>query len=593
LPVGFGMTDATNTVPAFETDEIRRLIKAVNTLESQLREQRAMLNKQGMSLPPGTLPALQQVRAELETLTRHYEDTQLELRRLRELRRTAEVVNSTLDPDSVLNEVMDTVIYLTRAERGYLMLRNLETGALEFRVARNIEHRTLEEGEFVISNTVVAEVAKTGVPVVTTNAGEDPRFSAHMSIVSYALRSILCVPLLLKGEVTGVVYADNRIKQGLFGEKELELLQAFANQAAVAIENARLFERLQASLQEITAMKDLLDNVFASIASGVITTDSQNRITQLNDAACRILHLDGQACLGKYIWEVWPELHERALTQIREHNLEETVEIDTQIQDRGTANLSLKLSPLRDSANITQGVAIVVDDLTALKQREAQLNVVRRYLPPAMVDNIQNIDKLGLGGERRTITTIFIDVRGFNTFSPSLSPQEFMKMLNRYLTIASEAVSQQNGVIDKYMANEIMGLFNTQLNPSEDHAWRALLAALNMADEYMQFYRQSGELESTCYYRVGIHMGVATLGNVGSEHRREFTAIGDSINLAHRLLENARPGEIVISEESMRECEAQFERIPQRARIIAHEQLQVKGRRELTWVYRVGRGSTL
>jgi adenylate cyclase len=583
------MVEVTSTVQAYETDEIRRLIKSVNMLEGQFREQRSRLHKLGMSLPPNTLSALQTIRADLETLLGFTEDIHLQLRRLRELGRTAELINSTLDLDDVLNEVMDTVIYLTRAERGYLMLRNVETGALEFRVARNIEHRKLADNEFVISNTVVTTVAQSGEAIVATNAGTDPRLAAHESIVINALRSIICVPLMLKGAVTGVVYADNRVKQGLFGDKELELLEAFTNQAAVAIENARLFERLRASLGEITAMKDLLDNVFASIASGVITTDSADHVTQINEAACRILNLDRDKSMGRPIWDVWPMLHQRTLEVVREDDVEDTIELDTEIADRGMANLSLKLSPLRDTHDVIQGVTIVVDDLTEVKRRETQLNAVRRYLPPAMVDNIESIDKLGLGGERRLITIVYIDVRSFSTFPATLGPQDVMSMLNRHLTIASDAVTQQNGVIDKYMANEIMALFNTQLNPAEDHPRRALLTALTMVDEYRELYQALGEPPGAAYYRVGIHTGVATLGNVGSENRREFTAIGDAVNLAHRLLENAKPGEIVISDETMQMCRALIDDAQHKVEIVGNEELQVKGRRESAQVWRLRR----
>jgi adenylate cyclase len=164
-----------------------------------------------------------------------------------------------------------------------------------------------------------------------------------------------------------------------------------------------------------------------------------------------------------------------------------------------------------------------------------------------------------------------------------------MEMLNVYLTIASDAVTQQAGVIDKYMANEIMGLFNTQLNPSEDHAWRAVTAALNMADEFMEFYRLAGEPEGTHHYRVGIHTGVATLGNAGSETRKEFTALGDSINLAHRLLENALPGQIIISEDTHNHCEASLIDPKNAIRVIPRDQLQVKGRKQLTRICQVSR----
>lgn len=581
------MTDATSQVRIHETDQIARLIKALNTLEGQFREQRAQLQKKGMSLPPGTLAGLQRIRSELETLAQHFANVATELQRLRELGRTTEVINSTLDLDGVLNEVMDTVIFLTRAERGYLMLRNPDTGELEFRVARNIEHRSLNENESIISNTIVEEVARTGQPVLTTNAGQDPRFQMRVSVVSYALRSILCVPLILKGSVTGVIYTDNRIKQGLFGEKEKELLQTFANQAAVAIENARLYERLQASLAEITAMKDLLANVFASIASGVITTDAQDRITTVNDSARRILGLRDGDVQGQPLSEIWPLIHSDTLATVREDGIDETVELETEVEGRGLVNLSLHFSPLRTTEGHIEGVALVVDDLTESKRREAKLNVVRRYLPPAVVDNIQNIDRLGLGGERRLITILFVDVRRFSAFPPGMSPQEVMALLNRHLTIAADAITQQAGVIDKYMANEIMGLFNTQLNPADDHGWHALLAAMTMMDEFAQFYRALGEPAGAAYYRMGIHTGEATLGNVGGEERREFTALGDAVNLAHRLLENAQPGQIVLSAECMRHCQAGLEMMGDKVQVVAREQLQVKGRREAVDVCRV------
>jgi PAS domain S-box-containing protein len=586
------MLNATQSAPNMAVQEIRELSKIVNELEGAFRAHQQTLVKMGQRLPQGTLPGLQQLHTDLNGLAKQIEDTQTELQRLRELGDTTELINSTLDLSDVLNSVMDSVIKLTRAERGYLVLRNPATGKMDFRVARNIERRTLEEGELIVSGSIVKEVADTGKPVVTTNAANEDKWKAQESVVGFALRSILCVPLTLKGEVTGVIYADNRIKEGLFGPKELQLLYAFANQAAVAIENARLYQELQRSLAEITAIKDLMANVFASIASGVITADATDTIMILNDAASRILNIHPERSLGQQIWNVLPPLHQgfdRLLQEVRERNLVETVEAEPEIPPRGVVNLNLKLSPLRDDTQVTQGVTIVVDDLTELKQREAQLAVIRRYLPPALVDTIHSIDALGLGGERREVTTAFIDVRAFNSFPPSLRPQELMETLNVYLTIASDAVTQQSGVIDKYMANEIMGLFNTQLNPIDDHAVRAVVAALNMADEYVDFYRLAGEREGVLHYRAGIHTGVATLGNTGSETRKEFTAIGDSINLAHRLLENAEPGQIIISEDTFHQCQAYLSDPKNGIRVTPLDQIQVKGKRQPVKIYQVSR----
>ncbi len=579
------MSEATSTVRTAETLELQRLIKALDVLEGQFRQQRAVLQRRGMSLPPGTLNGIQQARTDLEASLNAYEEAAREVNRLRELGRTAELINSTLDLNDVLNEVMDTVIALTRAERGYLMLRNPHSGELEFTIARNIEHRTLMENEFIISRTIVADVAQTGIPIITTDAGTDERFDSQQSIIRHGLRSIVCVPLLLKETVTGVIYADNRVKTGMFAEQELQLLQNFANQSAVAIENARLYETLRANLANITAMRNLLSNVFASIASGVITTDAQDCITTMNPAACRTLNLEVEACLGRPLWQVWELIPADTLQAIREDGMSESVEVEVEVAGKGTLSLNISLSPLRNAEGQTEGVAIVVDDLTEQKQRESQLNTVRRYLTPAMVDNIRSIEALGLGGERRIVTSLFVDVRNFKHFPQHLTPRELMAYLNRYLTVAADAITQRNGIIDKYMANEILGLFNTQLNPSEDHALRAVLAALDMADDFRALYAQFGEPVGVRYFRVGINTGIATLGNVGSATRREFTAVGDSINSAHRLLENAQDGEIVISEATYQACAAVLNQIP-RLTLRSQEQLFVKNRREPLHVYR-------
>ncbi len=163
-----------------------------------------------------------------------------------------QAVNSSLDLEEVLSLVIDYIIQLTQAERGFLMLLN-QVGELEFKVARNVDQETIEGASFDISRTIVQGVVRQGRSVVTTNAQEDPRFSARESVVSFQLRSILCVPLRVKDQVTGVIYVDNRYKSGIFGDRHRDLLTAFANQAAVAIENARLFTETQRRAKQLAA----------------------------------------------------------------------------------------------------------------------------------------------------------------------------------------------------------------------------------------------------------------------------------------------------------------------------------------------------
>lgn len=160
--------------------------------------------------------------------------------RLALLCRLSQTFNSTLDLDEVLIRVMDEVIAATRAERGFLMLREPD-GRLTFRAARGIAHRTLDAPEFHVSRSVVERVSDDGRPVLTSDAQADERFSLQQSVISMGLRSILCVPLLVRDRVSGVIYVDNRIRAGLFRPDDLALLNAIAASAAMAIENARLY----------------------------------------------------------------------------------------------------------------------------------------------------------------------------------------------------------------------------------------------------------------------------------------------------------------------------------------------------------------
>ncbi len=156
-------------------------------------------------------------------------------------------LNSSLDLDVVLTNAMNLVVELLQAERGFIQL--IEGDRLILKVYKNCDPEKILQGE-EISTSVIENVVATRAPVVTINAMSDSRFSSQESVVAYKLRSVLCVPLLNKNALTGIIYIDNRMKSGVFTEKDLHVLTAFANHAASAIENARLYENLKGSINE-------------------------------------------------------------------------------------------------------------------------------------------------------------------------------------------------------------------------------------------------------------------------------------------------------------------------------------------------------
>lgn len=160
--------------------------------------------------------------------------------RLALLYRLSQTFNSSLDLAEVLNRVMDEIIAILHAERGFIMLLEAD-GSQTFRAARGLDQQTIDKPQSQISQSVVQKVSQEGQPILTSDAQSDSRFNMRESIMLLGLRSVLCVPLKIKDKVMGVIYADNRFEAGIFTQADLELLSAITSIAAIAIENARLY----------------------------------------------------------------------------------------------------------------------------------------------------------------------------------------------------------------------------------------------------------------------------------------------------------------------------------------------------------------
>ena len=207
-----------------------------------------------------------QARLELLGRTSLLDDEQTRLAMLYQVSRT---LGSSLDLTGALNQVMDAVIELTGAGRGCVMLLNRETGELDLRAARNFERQDLDHEEMQLSRTVINEVVQAGEGVVTSNAQTDTRFADQASVLRYSLRSILCVPLRVRDETIGIIYVDNSAKSGLFSESDFEMLDALAIQAAVAIENARLYTQTDETLAQRVADLETLQQIDRELNTGL------------------------------------------------------------------------------------------------------------------------------------------------------------------------------------------------------------------------------------------------------------------------------------------------------------------------------------
>ncbi len=205
---------------------------------------------------------VQQMTSLQTTVTRLIDDRKYAIQneRLARVYQVSRLISSSLDLQPVLEHVMDALIQLTGAERGFLML--LEDGVLNIRVARNFDQETLNRDDFTISRSITDRVVQDGRAIVTTNAQEDTRFAGQASIIANALSSILAAPLRRNNEIIGVIYVDNRALTGLFNEDDGQLMEMFGEQAAIAIGNAILVQQREGALKrQIEELKIEIDQV--------------------------------------------------------------------------------------------------------------------------------------------------------------------------------------------------------------------------------------------------------------------------------------------------------------------------------------------
>jgi PAS domain S-box-containing protein len=402
-----------------------------------------------------------------------------------------------------------------------------------------------------------------------------------------ALMAVVYVPLHTRERLIGWLAIGPKRSGQPYRSDDLDFLSALADQSALAVENARLFASVSRNLAVITEMKRLMDDVFSSIASGVITTDVQDKVTLFNSAAEVILGIPAHKVIGYTYGQVLGLLGDDLASMVglvkREESPVMAYEVQPELPARGPVWLRMNLSPLKDSHDVTTGVTIVVDDLTERRQLEERVRRIRgtfeRYVAPAVVERLlSNPETVRLGGVRQEVTSFYADIRGFTAFSEKTSPEFQIEVLNKHLTLAAAAILTQEGTLDKFVGDSAMAIFNAP-EPQEDHTLRAVRAALAMQEAVREQHAQMDERERL-RFGIGITVGEAVVGNIGSSVVQNFTAVGDCVNFSSRLSDLAGPGQVFISAEAYERVKDQVE-----ARFVGHE--PVKGHSQPDPVYEV------
>lgn len=280
-----------------------------------------------------------QIRRDTDSLRRHVDE-------LKELEKIGRSVTASLDLDHILTIIVDTAVKLTGAEEGSLLFLDDDSGELIMRAARNFQDEFVRTFRLPVSDTLAGDVIRTGVPVMINE--ETPQKIK----TRYLVHALMYVPLQIQGKVFGVLGVDNRERVQGFTQKNLSLVSTLADYAAIAIENARLYNDTEVERQK-------LDSILTQIEDGVIVVGPDHRIILVNPNALMIFGLGDLDVVGKTVGEVFK--NDDLLEMFATHHKELPFRSEIELEDGYILNAQMVEIP-----NV--GSAITIQDITYFKE---------------------------------------------------------------------------------------------------------------------------------------------------------------------------------------------------------------------------------
>ena len=482
-------------------------------------------------------------------------------------------IASELKLDTLLAKVVAAATEMLDAERSSLFLHDRESDELWSQVAEGVAVREIR---FPAGAGIAGACLRQGAVINIPDAYADERFNPEVDRkTGFLTRSVLCLPVRNKdGETLGVMQVLNK-RGGPFGPLDERRLGAFAAQAAIALENARLFE---AVLNE----RNYNESILHSLSNGVLTLDATRQVIKANDAALRILGCEREALVDQAVETLFSDPRNRwvldSLARVVESGeVDLAVDAELALPGNGLASVNLSSVPLIDTTGCAIGYMLVIDDITSEKRMRGTM---ARYMTKEVADRLIDGGTEALGGRAQVATVLFSDIRNFTGISERLGARETVSMLNDYFTDMIDVVFSRRGILDKFIGDAIMALFGAPF-PGEHDADDAVAVANEMMRVLRRFNRErraAGKL--ALEIGIGISTGELVAGNIGSPKRMDYTVIGDTVNLAARLESATKHygARVLVSEATIEALS-----MPSRYREI--DLIRVKGKQEPVVVY--------
>jgi len=511
-------------------------------------------------------------------------------------------VSSELELTPLLQKIISTISTMLDCERATLFINDEKTNELYTEVGEGLDEKSIIK--FPNHLGIAGNVFTSGKPVNIPHAYADLRFNpAFDKQTGFFTRSILCMPVFNKeGKTIGVSQVLNK-RGGAFNAEDEKRLAAFTSQISMGIENAKLFDDVQSQM-------NYSESILSSMHDAVLTFDENHVIKTCNPAGLKILKVTHEAAILEQEASIlFSGPNEWLLKKLE--TVEDTEEfLDTEIQVEGeTLSVNITLTPLLgkqgggdriakgtekkvtlDPADKRKhlvgqqiiGAMLMIEDISSEKRMKSTMS---RYMDPELADQLmatggENEDIMG--GKQSVGTVLFSDVRSFTTITEELGAQGTVKLLNDYFTIMVDCITDEGGMLDKFIGDAMMCIFGTPV-PHEDDPDRAVRAAIRMMTDLKTFNeKRANEGKMAIDHGMGINTDSIVSGNIGSPKRMDYTVIGDGVNLAARIESACKQygAHILISEFTYKAVKATY-----RTRQVDY--VIVKGKTEPVGVYEV------
>ncbi|MEG4307172.1 AAA family ATPase [Microcoleus sp. D3_18a_C4] len=500
----------------------------------------------------------------------------------------------------LLSSLMKILMENAGAQRGYLILSTQGKLLIEAEGTINSEKVTVLQSISVencqeLSSAIVNYVARTQESVVLDDAVRERQFTNDPYIQKHQPKSILCVPLINQSQIISIVYLENNLTAGAFTPERVELLKVLSGQAAISIQNSKLYT-------EVRESENRLAQFLEAIPVGVSVLDASGKPYYSNRVAIQLL---GKGVIPQVTSEQISEVYQvykagtdreyssAELPIVRALRGESATAEDMEIH-QGNKIIPIEAwgTPIYDEKDNIAYAIVAFQDITERKKAETErirftaelflLNqAYERFVPNQFLQFLQksSIIDVELGDQvQLEMSVLFSDIRDFTTLSETMTPKENFRFINSYLSRMEPVINENNGFIDKYIGDAIMALFSGEAN----NAVKAGIAMLQSLVEYNQNRANFGC--APIQIGIGINTGTLMLGTVGGQNRMEGTVISDAVNLASRVesLTKNYGVSLLITQETYSRLQN-----PSQYAIRTLDTVKVKGKSELVTVYEV------